>query len=279
MAAAPIDDSSTPPPDPVPADSTRPPRDSMEDSDPQLTRKRPRLDSGSPPHEDCPADQTPVSRMPEQTPDAGPASSPQDTPASTRPASRMTINVKSPVPAPMASVSDDPPAERPSVEIPEQPAPADDTGTHLSNAISVSSSPAQSPEIEVADLEDMGQDPNLSSWKSLGDAPGDPEIVQIEEQPSLTDLFPKLQDHLDLRHNVQQISLMIQKGPAHEVTCFAAIKNWLDEVVQNLDQLTHDVLLDDREFWREVPSLVEGLLHRRYVASPAGKSSLDPIPH
>lgn len=221
MAAAPLESSSTTPPDVKSTDSTRPPGDPMEDTDPQSTRKRPRLDSGSGIRENW-SDKTDAARMSDQAPGA-PAAADHEALASTRPASRVTINVKSPstatapadtMTAASASAApdapEDPPAAQPDPDAPSQN--ADDAGTNASKAISLSSSPAQSPEIEVAELEDMDQDPNTSNWKPLGEALGEPDVVQLEEQPSFTETFPKLRPLQDARDNLEEICAVIEKG-------------------------------------------------------------------
>ncbi|KAI9036388.1 putative ubiquitin C-terminal hydrolase [Aspergillus affinis] len=267
MAAAPLESFSTTPPDVKSTDSTRSPGDPMEDNDPHSTRKRPRLDSGSGIRENWSSDKTDPARMSDQASEA-PAATDREALASARPASRVTINVKSPTTttAPangMAFVSaapEDTPAAQPD---PTGPSPtADDAGTHASKAISLSSSPAQSPEIEVAELEDMDQDPNTSNWKSLGEALGEGDVVQLQEQPPLTETFPKLRPDHDIRDNLEEMCTIIEKGPPHNVTVFLAAKAWLDDVATNLDQLTYEVLMVDRDFWEELPNLVESLLRR-----------------
>ena len=126
MAAAPLESSSTTPPGVQSTDSTRPPGDPMEDTAPQSTRKRPRLDSGSGIRENW-SDKTDAAPMSDQAPGA-PAPGDHEALASTRPPSRVTINVKSPTTtaAPtdsMASVSaapDDPPVAPPDPTTPSQ---------------------------------------------------------------------------------------------------------------------------------------------------------------
>lgn len=51
-------------------------------------------------------------------------------------------------------------------------------------------------------------------------------------------------------------------GTPHDITVFLAVKNWLDDVANNLDQLTYDTFTDDRDFWEELPVVVEFLLRR-----------------
>lgn len=259
----------------------------MEESDPQSTRKRPRLDSGSGTCESRSIpDETAATRFPNDIPDA-PATTGQDASPSSRPASRVVIKLKSPVPDNMASKPGDSPVEHPSGgDLPTQSA-AGETGLDASTAISLSSSPTQSPEIEVADLEDMDQDPNTSSWKSLGEAmrePETPEVVQLHDQPPLTETFPRLIIGNELRENLEEICAIIEKGKAlpllpytgscraksnhlsigsqHDIPVFLAVKAWFDDVANNLDQLTPEVLAEDRDFWEELPTVVDSLLRR-----------------
>lgn len=212
MAAAPLDSSSTPPDAPQSTDSTHPHGDFMEDLDPQCTRKRPRLDSGSGAVESLSIDEAAISRMSESTPaaPATPGTTDHDVPVSAAPASRVTINVKSPTSDTMATDSLNPTSEHPGAGPPNATPAADSP-----QIVSISSTPEQSPEIEVADLEDMDQDPNTSTWRTLGEAlqdPVTPEVVQLQEQPPLSASFPKLRDADDPRENLEGISAIIEKG-------------------------------------------------------------------
>jgi ubiquitin carboxyl-terminal hydrolase 34 len=96
--------------------------------------------------------------------------------------------------------------------------PTEDTtmaGAHSSTAISITSSPVQSPEIEVADLEDMDQDPNTSQWRPLGEAlreQNTTDVVEVHEPFSLADQFPKLRGNPDLRESLEETVSMIEKG-------------------------------------------------------------------
>ncbi|KAL4864454.1 hypothetical protein BDV12DRAFT_176122 [Aspergillus spectabilis] len=260
MAAAPLDSSSTPP-DATLTDTTRPPGDSMEEIDPQSTRKRPRLDSGSGACEALPAPNEASASVSDPAPDA-PAIVDEEVPVPNRPASRMTINMKSPTTA-----DSHPPTlddEHP-IEISDTDAPAQPSGEQVTNVIPSPSSPAQSPEIEVAELEDMDQDPNTTSWKSLGEALRDPlipDVVQLREQVSFPDTFPAIEQDRDPRDNVEELCVIIEKAAEHDDLVFSAVKRWFDEVINGLEQLTHESVLDARYFWAEIPTLMEGLLRR-----------------
>jgi ubiquitin carboxyl-terminal hydrolase 34 len=87
--------------------------------------------------------------------------------------------------------------------------------TQPTTAISITSSPAQSPEIEVAEVEDMDQDPSTSNWRSLEDAlraPEEPDVVGIHEEIALADSFPRFRRNLDLREAVEEFAETIEKG-------------------------------------------------------------------
>ncbi|KAJ5939410.1 hypothetical protein N7466_002544 [Penicillium verhagenii] len=175
--AEPPPESSHPPPGAPLIDSSRSHGDFMEDTDPQATRKRPRLDSGNPVGELLSIDAC-------ATPPAAPASDMDVTPDSTRP-SKVTINVKSPN---LDMISDSVNHTPSQPQLPHSPtatphsSTADNSDANSTNVISIASSPAQSPEIEVAELEDMDQDPKESSWRSLGGPLRDhasPDVVEV----------------------------------------------------------------------------------------------------
>lgn len=199
MAAPPPQSSHSPPGTPL-SESGRPHSELMEDSDPQATRKRPRLDSGSRVGESLSLDGACSSA-------AAPASQMDVTPDSARP-SKVTINMKSPTsempPGPANQASSDP--DTPS-KIPH-PGNADD-------AISVSSSPIQSPEIEVAEPEDMDQDPNNSTWRPLEEALQDqtavPDLIDLSSAADLLAEFPKIRENANAADSLNRIILLVDR--------------------------------------------------------------------
>lgn len=234
MAAAPLDSSSTPPGAAAAtassSDQTRFHDDSMEDTNRQSTRKRPRLDSGSGAYESWSTDEMSGRTVSSGGGGGGEAADhaegeEEDT---SRPANRVTINTKSPTEKPSVSNLDGPvvssssstdpdPSSSSSATAPAVAQPAEvDTRPSHPTSISLSSSPAQSPEIEVADVDDGDQDGNMSSWKPLGDALRErvtpPEVVELHTQLSLTEAFPKLHENLGLRENLEDICSIIEKG-------------------------------------------------------------------
>ncbi|KAL8707140.1 MAG: hypothetical protein Q9220_007777 [cf. Caloplaca sp. 1 TL-2023] len=166
-----------------------PQRNSMEDSDTSLTRKRPRLDSGSRSYRSMSADpvvpspsleeSTRVHTSPPSFKTADKAASKDD--VSTAPdstPSKMTINVRDPRLSGMAFASIAIAHENhehhifakdelnPSVN----PEPSKAAQVPSSNLACSPPSPSQSPEIEVAEIEDMSQEPGQTRWRTLGNA-------------------------------------------------------------------------------------------------------------
>jgi ubiquitin carboxyl-terminal hydrolase 34 len=134
-----------------------------------------------------------------------------EAPDSGNPANKVTINTKSPL---NTMASDLPPSD-PELSgsdlelLPDtDPAP---------NPISLSSSPSspRSPEIEVAEPEDINQDPKLSNWKPLGQVVRDqdePEVIEIQDVAPLSDSFPKVHTELTARENFKALGDMLEHG-------------------------------------------------------------------
>ena len=51
-------------------------------------------------------------------------------------------------------------------------------------------------------------------------------------------------------------------GSPHDAELFIAIKNWMDDCLTNLNKLTYDEFVSERDFWEELPCIVESLLRR-----------------
>ncbi|OAX82322.1 hypothetical protein ACJ72_03333, partial [Emergomyces africanus] len=311
MAASPLDSSSTAHAAAVAADAPRSPNDPMEDTYTQSTRKRPRLDSGSHSNESMTMsvpspssasghgdDDKVISSNSLVPPTTTPAPLPDsETPTPQRPSSRVTINMKSPVLNHEDSISRT--AEETLIATPRDPPPQDAAilaqqqqhrqqedeeqqppfqrrpslgiAPHTPTAISVSSSPSRSPEIEVAEVEDMDQDPSTSSWRSLQDAlraPEDPDVVRIHDEVSLAESFPRLRQDCDIREAIEEASSYIERGHPHDTTVFVSVKSWFELCVDNLSSITYDTVAEDRDLWEEVPSLVEGVLRRQIDFQP-----------
>ena len=95
-------------------------------------------------------------------------------------------------------------------------------GIDVSAISAASSSPAASSlQIEVAEVEDMDQDPSMSSWRPLEDAlrahvrAEEPDgIPQLQDKFSPTGSFPRLRRSLGIRDAVEDIRKLFEKGEA-----------------------------------------------------------------
>lgn len=192
------------PPTSYRAVSAGPRRSSMEDSDSSLTRKRPRLDSGSRSCRSMSADRT-MGTTPDHQSDTVHTTSPEST-LSTKVTSenntkralegtpsRVTINVKDSTFRAASSVTPHQSGEKfydldsykDELANSSEPEPSTKLTSPSPHMISPPSSPSRSPEIEVAEVEDMNQEPGNTRWRPLGDVP-DP--VKIRDH--LWAIFP-----------------------------------------------------------------------------------------
>ncbi|KAJ5777163.1 hypothetical protein N7520_000409 [Penicillium odoratum] len=258
--AEPPPESSHPPPGTPLIDSTRSYGDSMEDPDPQATRKRPRLDSGNRVGESLSIDSC-------ATPPAALASEMDVTPDSARP-SKVTINVKSPTTDMTSEPIESAPTEPQTFTPATTPQPATTENTDATpDVILIASSPSQSPEIEVAELEDMDQDPNTSHWRPIDEAlRGHAASDIVEDEPlALIDTFPKLYEDQVARDNLQRIIMIMEKQEVRETDILTVVKAWFEQAANNLDCLLLSSVIDDIDFWDLVPKLMETMLRRNVI--------------
>ena len=165
--------------------SAGPQRNPMEDSDSSLTRKRPRLDSGSRSYRSMSADpfvpspsakesRTAHTTPPPDTNHFEPALRELADPAQDGTPSKMTINVRDPALqpslAPTIPIDDnitcqandrDELANSSEQDLPKKPRSPSPI------RISPVSSSSRSPEIEVAEVEDISQEPGCTRWRTL----------------------------------------------------------------------------------------------------------------
>ena len=204
---------------------TPPRRSSMDDSDPSLTRKRPRLDSGDRAHRSMSADELadtptrnglrPVSSAPEWKIDTRNCDAGDNVlPSVSGTPSKVTINVREPLPgssppAPAMFSTDMDAIQR-------KPDSSDETDSGVMAAvnpsspdiISVSSSASRSPEIEVAEIEDMTDEPGNTRWRSLADP--------TQLQRILLQQFPYADPERPMHRTVEAIANALEKGRLQE---------------------------------------------------------------
>ena len=198
-----------------------PPRNSMEDADSSVTRKRPRLDSGDRAYRSMSADRLLPSHPGSDPGELLPAQDGQGqsyenesflhVTSSTHQLhgtpSKVTINVRDPVaqtsaPQPTASGMELPQNTTSDNAQPNSPTQTfHDVPSTPPQVVTVSSSPMRSPEIEVAELEDIDGHNGPTVWRKSEES-----INYDELQASLLEEFP-LADHCrTLGHALQQLS-------------------------------------------------------------------------
>ncbi|KAI9826367.1 MAG: hypothetical protein M1832_000284 [Thelocarpon impressellum] len=277
-------DAADPPPaaslDLSPSDHCGPRRDSMEDADPSLTRKRQRL--GSSPRSmsaDALAALPDDAGLPDQAPDTPrslppaepelphtPRYAPRSEPSLSshkRTASKVTINVRTPRLDPTSGASAAPAPPEPASEASVEDAMSSAAGTvgtptpvDRSTVISPSSSPGRSPEVEIAEVEDMDQDYETSAWTPL---------VNVVSA-SLVESIPFYTNGCDPKSVVAQIGAALEKGGETNGVIIAELRDWFGMCVRSGEQEHFDwyeVYSEHQLFWDEVPNLIEGLLKRR----------------
>ena len=202
----------------------------MEDTDSSGTRKRPRLDSGDRAYRSMSADRlgaTPtnpgLAEAP-TTPQHAQVSSQSSETASGLPSmsltpSKVTINVREPntiaSPTPPSTQVAGPPSLRGGGGGDIIPTSSNDPSSKLdsspSNVISVTSSPPRSPEIEVAEIEDMNDESGDTRWRPLISATSLMDAKDIQQ--SVLEDFPYLGERgRNLRKTIAALAQTFEKG-------------------------------------------------------------------
>ena len=277
------------------ASSARPsprPRDFMDDSDSSLTRKRPRLDSGDRSYRSMSADELAATPSPldhnERSSDSAQndqARSMVPTPSQTP--CKVTLNLRgSDQSVSQPSKSEAHQSTDPALQAYQQslqkPDVASVAGANSSpDVISVSSSPFQSPEIEVAEVEDIEDQSGQTRWRTLGDA-SDP-------QPRLFGSFPYHSPDRTFKEDLDGLVQCFDYGgqamsrsyrsrfadiaegrfyPADRP--FKELGLWINRFLDSTESLSSQwraMFFDQQDFWTTFPILVNVLIRRTYVVT------------
>ena len=200
----------------------------MEDADSSATRKRPRLDSGDRTYRSMSVDRlrdastdSAAAKTPSTPPDEQAALLPPGeaghVPPMTLTPSKVTINVREPahtpqssVPIPFSTTSTSRGGGKVSDTAPGGQGIGDKMDASSPNVISVGSSPPQSPEIEVAEVEDMNDDPGRTIWQPMNRAFTSLD-ARLAQRAILND-FPFRQNKKGLRKTLALMILTIEKS-------------------------------------------------------------------
>ena len=205
-------------------------KDSMDDTDSSGTRKRPRLDSGHRAYRSMSAENeraanseggsTKISPViPDGQSPVGSCEVAIGLPASPVTPSKMTINVRKSVATvtPTQLLKDDntdTPVRAGGLEEGSgSPQIAAAAGSSSPKVVSIASSPPNSPEIEVAEIEDMTDDPGMTRWKPLISNKSFTRTRQARDlELQLVHQFPHASSDRELKDTVQAISRALEKS-------------------------------------------------------------------
>lgn len=272
----------TPPPRAASEGPTPPPRNSMEDADSSVKRKRPRLDSGETAYRSMsaePSSTVPASselgQLPASSDDPAQDYDPivQLTNASTQTPggtpSKVTINVREPH-SPYQPSTKEPMLEHMPSKEPQtfQQGAKSDSGSAdgepmliNQDAAPSSPSPVGSPEIEVAEPEDMGGPVGPTVWHK----PGMP-IEKYEQQlQRLMVNFPFIRATSSTAVSIQRLHDIFQRGELGDGEYLRTVAGWLRQWLLLADRHpSHlfDIRTTETEFWSEFHHLAGGLMKR-----------------
>jgi len=260
--------------------------DRMDDTDSSGTRKRPRLDSGERTYRSMSADRlktTPsehgisdtVSTQTHAHPPSGSATA--ISPVGLTP-TKVTINVREPVvasspPLPSPQATNDPAQ---SVEAQQFSSPVNQESPKV---VSVQSSPMHSPEIEVAEIEDMSDGPSLTRWRPLG---GTSRLEARQIQLELLSNFPLVDRCRSVPKALSEIAKQLEKSKhfSPRLSCVTdtgvddlaegnlleEVATWIESFLETTEPLASHwwyMFADQRIFWEELPVMISSLFHRR----------------
>ena len=279
-----------------------PPRNSMEDADSSVTRKRPRLDSGERAYRSMSADgslSTPSRAGPgallphsddsdrqqvvDQASHVVPAHTLHGTP------SKVTINVRDSIltSSPINAASPRTPFPQDVASEVHSPSTRSQTLAQSSPSppmiTTISSSPPRSPEIEIAELEDIDGHSGPTVWRTSD------SIMSIEElQSTLMDEFPLAEHYNSVLQAVAFLSNQMLHGTISclqftldiyiysnpligdlgDGSILCKLAGWIDTYIDQTKHLASqwfNMVIDMREFWDKLPNIATELLRRRQV--------------
>lgn len=262
----------------------------MEDADSSVTRKRPRLDSGERTRRSMSADPLTSAAAisePSFTPRRGetlPAAARENVASVPidRTPSKVTINVRDsvqsgPALVPVTNgthVSES--SERGEPLNSAQMEPTVRIKPQSSDVVSVASTPTRSPEIEVAEVEDINEEPGQTRWRPLTNVMDGKDL-----QDALIKKFPYAGGAGNVRDIIRVLANTLEKRKLSITYIYKFINSfqesledgdilknlthWIERYLQKTEPLESqwwDMCLDEREFWEELPLIVESLIRR-----------------
>lgn len=136
------------------------------------------------------------------------------------------------------------------------------------HVISPPPSPSQSPEIEVAEVEDMNQEPGQTKWRTLGSAS---DLLQLREE--LWSVFPCRGRAQTVPETAEEIARHFHQEPIEDGALFRSIAQWIRHYLSSTKQYSSEWLAmyaDEHEFWVHFVTIVNALCKRCSNRSTAG---------
>ncbi|KAL9102182.1 MAG: hypothetical protein Q9163_002630 [Psora crenata] len=246
------------------AGPTSPHRSPMEDADSSSTRKRPRLDSGERTYRSMSADRMQMSPSEQQS-----TTTREDSESSTHiinppppfTPTKVTINVREPAlgntsPMPTTELSDQSTLRGRRGGEPSPPQHFESPRIE-----SVHSSPTNSPEIQVAEVEDISDEPAVTRWRPIKGRLSEARHIQ---QNLLYD-FPFQANNKTLRRTVNTMAATWEKNSLADTSSLEKVAAWIEAYLDTTHDLVEhwwDLFLDERDFWEDLPNIADAILRR-----------------
>ncbi|KAH0562489.1 hypothetical protein GP486_002826 [Trichoglossum hirsutum] len=132
--------------------------------------------------------------------------------------------------------------------------------TDGSTSCSPISSPARSPEVEIAEETEPGYD--TSRWDGVGLV----NLVEDYSRHSLLSQFPEGQDGEEPRDTVVHIGQILEKGDLSDSALLEELRDFFGKCVCHTGKMDpsqlYDLYNEDAEFWEEIPTMMEHLVRR-----------------
>ncbi|KAI9827937.1 MAG: hypothetical protein M1819_006880 [Sarea resinae] len=260
-------------------------RDSMEDADATQTRKRPRLDSGDRGSRSMSADRILAAPGRGELMDTNSLASgnhlerprspnlskddDREPPSLTQTPNKVTINVRAPqnldVPEESSAETSQGGEQSASEQSPSSATmsagqePANTPMNIDEDPTASSPSMLRSPEIEVAEVEDMDMGRGGSQWVPIVD------VLEEAGRRGIMDQFPYSNDTVDLRDTVANIAQLLEKGDLGNGEMLLDLGDWFSRFLLQTEHSPRDwwdLYDQNRDFWDEVPLMMEALLRR-----------------
>ncbi|KAI4191657.1 MAG: hypothetical protein LQ348_003479 [Seirophora lacunosa] len=141
-----------------------------------------------------------------------------------------------------------------------EPEPSTKLTSPSPHMISPPSSPSRSPEIEVAEVEDMNQEPGNTRWRPLGDVP-DP--VKIRDH--LWAIFPCRVPSQNVLETADELTRHFHQGPIEDGTLFRKLAEWIRLYLSSTEPYSSewfDVYVDEHVFWIHFIAIINALCKR-----------------